>query len=147
MLNFGVRVCCKWMHYLKKKTMLNLLVCSGTHANGVMALTLPNNLNITIYSFLSPFQENEKNDWSTVGKHEKAVSWLQPNFWSVSDQTSHRIFVFMFGHDLLLSRKLRIIHHASALYQLCCCSFGSVGMLRYDCLKISVMLVFAKWTK
>ena len=60
--------------------MLNSLVCSGTHANGVMALTLPNNLDITIYGFLSPFQEKEKNDRSTAGKHEKAVSWLQPNF-------------------------------------------------------------------
>ena len=46
----------------KKKTMLNSLVCSGTHANGVMALTLPNNLDITSYGFLSPFQEKEKNN-------------------------------------------------------------------------------------
>jgi len=95
--------------------MLNSLVCSGTHANGVMALTLPNNLDITIYGFLSPFQEKEKNDRSTAGKHEKAVSWLQPNFWAISEQTSHGIFVFMFGHDLLISWKLRIIRDASAL--------------------------------
>ena len=40
--------------------MLNSLVCWGTHANGVMTLTLPNNLDITIYGFLSPFQEIKK---------------------------------------------------------------------------------------
>ena len=95
--------------------MLNSLVCSGTHANGVMALRLPSNLDVTIYDFLSPFQEKEKNDWSTFGKHEKAVSLLQPNFWAFSEQTSHGIFAFMFGHDLLISWKLRIIRDASAL--------------------------------
>ena len=42
--------------------MLNSLVCWGTHANGVMALTLPNNLDITIYGFLSAFQVKEKNN-------------------------------------------------------------------------------------
>ena len=42
--------------------MLNSLVCSGTHANGVMALTLLNNLDKTINGFLSAFQEKEKND-------------------------------------------------------------------------------------
>ena len=44
-----------------------------------MELTLPNNYDITIYGFLSAFQVKEKN-WSTFGKREKAVSWLQPNF-------------------------------------------------------------------
>ena len=47
---------------IKKKTVLNSLVCPGTHANAVMALTLPNNLDITIYGFLSAFQVKEKND-------------------------------------------------------------------------------------
>jgi len=50
------------MHQSKRKTELNSLVCSGTHANEVMALTLPNNLDITIYDFLSAFQVKEKND-------------------------------------------------------------------------------------
>ena len=40
--------------------MLNSLVCSGTHANGVMALTSPNNLDITIYGFLSSIQEKKR---------------------------------------------------------------------------------------
>ena len=49
-----------------------------------MELTLPNNFDFTIYDFLSAFQVKEKNNWSiTFGKHEKAVSWLQPNFWVI----------------------------------------------------------------
>ena len=44
-----------------------------------MELTLPNNFDITIYGFLPAFQVKEKNNWSTFGKHEEAVSWLQPN--------------------------------------------------------------------
>ena len=51
MLNFGVR-----MNASIKKENYVELACSGTHANGVMALKLPNNLDITIYGFLSPFQ-------------------------------------------------------------------------------------------
>ena len=50
------------MHQLKRKTEFNSLVCSGTHANEVMALMLPSNLDITIYGFLSTFQVEEKND-------------------------------------------------------------------------------------
>ena len=41
--------------------MLNSLVCSGTHANGVMALTLPNNLDVTFDGFLLEFQVKGKN--------------------------------------------------------------------------------------
>ena len=57
MLNFGVR-----MNALIKKENYVELACSGTHANEVMALKLPNNLDIAIYGFLSPLQEKEKND-------------------------------------------------------------------------------------
>ena len=65
---------------IKKQNCVELACCFGTHANGITELTLPNNVNITIYGFLSAFQLKEKNNWSTFGKHEKAVSWLQQNF-------------------------------------------------------------------
>ena len=40
--------------------------------------------------------------------------------------------------------KAKISRHASALQRPCRCSFGSVGMLKYDWLKIAEMHVFAK---
>ena len=49
----------------------------------------------------------------------------------------------MFGHDSLISWKLRISRHASTLWRPCRCAFGSVGMLKYDWLKIAEIHVFA----
>ena len=59
------------MHQLKRKTELNSLVCSGTYANEVMALTLPNNLDVTIYGFLLAFQVKEKTTDQLLGRTKK----------------------------------------------------------------------------
>ena len=61
--------------------MLNLLACSGTHANGVIALTFNtqqlryNDPRLSV-GISSKRKERLINCW----EHEKAVSWLQPNF-------------------------------------------------------------------
>ena len=84
MPNIGVRVCRQWMHQLKikKRTVLNVFVCFGTHANGKMELALPNNFDITIYGFLSAFQKKRTTDqlWETQKRCVMAATELLSHF-------------------------------------------------------------------
>ena len=124
--------------------MLNLLVCSGTHANAITELALPNNFDITIYGFLSLFHVKEKNNWSTFGKHEKATGVM-----TTAELLSH--FLANISRDFCLSVWSWFTDFMKAKDQLSCiCLVATmqlfvwwVGMLKYDRLKIAEMHVFA----
>ena len=110
--------------------------------NGVMALMWPNNLEKTIYGFLSPFQEKEKNDWSTVGKHEKAVMAATEFLSSFQANISWDfcLHVWSWFIDFMKAK-----YHPSCIglvATVLLLVWYSLGMLRYDWLKM-----FAKWTK
>ena len=77
------------MNAFIKKTVLNLLVCSGTHANGIRELMLPNNFDIMIYGFLSAFQVKEENKLLTdqlLGNTKKLCHGCNRTFESFSSK-------------------------------------------------------------
>ena len=84
-----------------------------------------------------------RNKWSTFGNMKKLYRGCNQTFESFSSKH------LMFGHDLLISWKLWISRHASALERPWGCSFGSVGMSKYDWLSItdkpSLEIFWARW--